>query len=100
VLEPDGFAQALKGVLDFSPSAATLDAHSQRAGIPADAPDLPVHKGQRRDELDERFGPPEGCSRGTQGTLKVDTCTYELDEALLEASNADGVLVRYVIRSN
>jgi hypothetical protein len=99
-LTPDGFTRVLKGVINFRPPAEALAARDQAAGDVLGASVLPVHKGQRRNELDDHFGPPESCSRGTQSGLKVDVCTYDLDEAALEASFVDGVLVRYVIKSN
>jgi len=99
VLSPEGFTRALNGVVDFNPPPEAVAARGEDEA-PLESSALPVHKGQSRDDVDDRLGPPDDCARGVQGGLKIDKCTYDLDEATLEASFAGGVLVHYVITSN
>jgi hypothetical protein len=98
-LAPEGFAQALSGVVDFNPPPAAVAAQNARSAVPSDSFALPLRKGQRREDLEARFGPSEGCLRSAQAGIKIDTCAYDLGEATLEAGFADGLLVRYVITS-
>ncbi len=105
VLTPAGFRRALDGYVDFEPqprmepTAADASSEALPVGV-SHSGTLPIHKGQRQTDVDALFGGPEQCAEQDQGVLKVNTCTYRLDEASLEASFVDGVMVRYVLTSN
>ena len=99
-LTPQGFARALRAVVDFNPSPDAIAAGGQGDEDMGVTADLPAHKGESREDLDARLGPPDDCSASRQGGVQVQTCTYDLDEATLQASFAGGLLVRFVITSN
>jgi hypothetical protein len=118
---PSGLVAALSRVIDFDPAspgqavaappaapvgasapiaaAAPVRAPAAAAAPPAGPSVPPIRKGQSRSQVDAALGQPKGCSRDAQGTLPVETCSYRLSGATLEASFVDGVLVRYVITS-
>jgi hypothetical protein len=100
VLTPQGFARALGAVADFNPTPDAIAAGGQGDEDVEAGAGLPAHKGESREDLDARLGPPDDCSASRQGGVQVQTCTYDLDEATLEASFAGGLLVRFVITSN
>ena len=104
VLTPEGFQQALDGYVDFDPQSRSEPSRADvsSGALPVGASQsgtFPIHKGQRRADVDALFGGPEQCSEQDQGVLKVTTCTYGLEEASLDASFVDGVMVRYVLTS-
>jgi hypothetical protein len=92
--------RALSEVVDFNPPPPDQrQAEGQAPAAPAGQAVFPVHKGQSQSDVIALFGDPARCAREAQGALTVDTCTFEMAEATLEASFVDGVLVRYVLTS-
>ena len=105
VLTPAGFSAALDGYVSFDPGPRTvpMEADAASGALPvatSHSGTFPIHKGQSQSDVDALLGGPERCSEQDQGVLKVNTCTYPLEEASLEASFVDGVMVRYLLKSN
>jgi hypothetical protein len=88
-LTPEAIRTALAAYVDFEPGSTA----------PAPATGAALRKGMSTSEVDDLLGEPSERNARMEGTLRVDTRTYERGDERVTADFVEGVLVRYAIGS-
>ncbi|HEX5387466.1 MAG TPA: hypothetical protein VFW66_12235 [Gemmatimonadales bacterium] len=93
-LTSEAVMAALAAYVDFDPSMASAPPPPDpAAGLAA------IWKGMSVEQADSLLGAPTGRAERMEGTLRVNTRTYERSDGRVVADFVEGVLVRYAISS-
>lgn len=94
-LNPDYVKSALKSWIDFNAAERPAPPAPSPASSDDNAPATGLRKGMTEAELVRLYGEPARRESSTQGDLRIDVLTFKRDGTTLEATEVEGVVVRF-----
>jgi hypothetical protein len=80
---PEQLMRVLSAYIEFTPT-------SERAPQPAS-----IRRGMTRDEVESQLGRPSRTSQRTEGSLKIDTATWESSDQVTTVDFLDGLVIKF-----